>query len=215
MGANCYYEKKRTLNHEDDKNIENINPTISLLKDIKSKYIINNVFSFINERRKLEIIKYSKYIQKKFQIYIIYYEHIYGKYRVGGDNGKIKEFSLDENILIFEGEYLNGRRNGKGKEFTNSGIIFEGEYANGKRNGKGKLYDYNTGNLIFEGEYLNGVLHGKALTYYNTGKLKFEEEYLCGQKNGKRKIYNNDGIVEIEEEYWNGVILSSKNMIKK
>ena len=58
--------------------------------------------------------------------------------------------------LIFEGEYLNGKRNGKGKEYNdNNELIFEGEYLNGKRNGKGKEYDYN-GKLIFEGEYLNG-----------------------------------------------------------
>ena len=36
-----------------------------------------------------------------------------------------------------------------------SKLYFEGEYLNGTRNGKGKEYDYN-GKLIFEGEYLNG-----------------------------------------------------------
>ena len=42
--------------------------------------------------------------------------------------------------LEYEGEYLNGERNGKGKEYNNDGeLIFEGEYLNGKRwNGKGK-----------------------------------------------------------------------------
>ena len=33
---------------------------------------------------------------------------------------------------------------------------FEGEYINGKRNGKGKEYDEN-GELMFEGEFLNGM----------------------------------------------------------
>ena len=33
--------------------------------------------------------------------------------------------------------------------------MYEGEYLNGKRNGKGKEYD-EKGNIIFEGEYLNG-----------------------------------------------------------
>jgi len=37
--------------------------------------------------------------------------------------------------LIFEGEYKNGRKNGKGKE-----LLFEGEYLNGKR-WNGKEYD--------------------------------------------------------------------------
>ena len=42
-------------------------------------------------------------------------------------------------IIIFEGEYLNGKRwKGKGKEYKNGIMIFEGEYLNGKRwNGKG------------------------------------------------------------------------------
>ena len=53
---------------------------------------------------------------------------------------------------LFEGEYLNGERNGKGKEFNSlEDLIFEGEYLNGK----GKQYD-DDGNLIFEGQYSNG-----------------------------------------------------------
>ena len=41
--------------------------------------------------------------------------------------------------MEFEGEYLNGKRNGKGKEFYDSETLkFEGEYLDGKRwNGKG------------------------------------------------------------------------------
>ena len=51
------------------------------------------------------------------------------------ENGKryFKEFDK-YGKLIFEGEYLNGERNGKGKEYNYEGfIIYEGEYLNGKR----------------------------------------------------------------------------------
>ena len=55
---------------------------------------------------------------------------------------------------MFEGEYLNGERNGKGKEYISSlynvYLKFEGEYLNGKRNGKGKEYNM-LGDLLFEG----------------------------------------------------------------
>ena len=49
--------------------------------------------------------------------------------------------------MKFEGEYLNGKINGKGKKyFYNGKIYFEGEYLNDKKwNGKG--YD-NNNNLI-------------------------------------------------------------------
>ena len=40
--------------------------------------------------------------------------------------------------LIFEGEYLNGKKNGKWKEYWHNRLNFEGEYLNGERNGKGK-----------------------------------------------------------------------------
>ena len=46
-------------------------------------------------------------------------------------------------------------RNGNGKEYDRSKLIFEGKYINGIRNGKGKRYNYD-GIIIFEGEYLNG-----------------------------------------------------------
>ena len=53
---------------------------------------------------------------------------------------------------------MNGKRNGKGKEYysTNGNIYFEGEYLNGQRNGKGKEYALD-GKIMFEGEYLNGI----------------------------------------------------------
>ena len=49
-------------------------------------------------------------------------------------------------------------KNGKGyiRRYDCKGIImFEGEILNGEKNGKGKEYDYK-GRLEFEGEYLNG-----------------------------------------------------------
>ena len=60
----------------------------------------------------------------------------------GKRNGKGKEYKYGE--LLFEGEYSDGKRwNGKGKEDKNGSLIFEGEYLNGKRwNEKGKEYDY-------------------------------------------------------------------------
>ncbi len=48
-------------------------------------------------------------------------------------NGKVKEYD-DE--LTIEGEYINGKINGKVKEYHEGGgtLIFEAEYINGKKN---------------------------------------------------------------------------------
>ena len=107
--------------------------------------------------------------------------------------------------MKYEGEYLNGKRNGKGKEYSEKGYIkFEGEYLigqmwngqaygiiyegksrfvgeflNGKRNGKGEENDFK-GNLLFEGEYLNDKRwNGKGCEYGLRNKLI---EYLNGKK---------------------------------
>ena len=112
--------------------------------------------------------------------------------------------------MIFEGDYLNGKRNGKGKEYNENGLIFEGEYYNGKRwNGYGKEYD-SQNQLIFEGEHLNGERNGKGKEY-NEDILIFEGEYLYGERNGKGKEYFNNNKIKFEGEYlygekWNGIM---------
>ena len=199
------------------------------IKDIKSFYILNNMFSFLYKKQILNVIKYNKLLQKKFLFDIKDYKKISGKYKIGEKNGKGKEYLMYSNILKFEGEYLYGKRNGKGKEYYDDGKLkFEGEYLNGKRNGKGEEY-YNDGTLEFEGEYLNGKRwngkgyknriidfeinkgNGKGREYYDDGFLKFEGEYLNGKRNGKgREYYNNDGKLKFEGEY-----LNDKNMEKE
>ena len=105
----------------------------------------------------------------------------------------------ERNELIFEGEYLNGKRNGKGKEYHWRKLVFEGEYSEGNKwegkgydissnkiiyemkGGKGNCREYERNKLIFEGEYLNGKRNGKGKgkEYIPLhGSIKFEGDYL-------------------------------------
>ena len=127
-----------------------------MIKNVKTSYFLRIIFSFIDEKQKLELIKYNKSLQKNINIILINYIFFSGKYIIYETKGEGKEYDKYGDLL-FEGEYLNGKRNGKGREYDENfdgKLIFEGEYLNGKRNGKGKEYD--DGDLIFEGEYLNG-----------------------------------------------------------
>ena len=202
-----------------------------MLKTIKSSYFIPILFSFVYERQKLKVIKYNKILQTNLNINILNYKYFTGRYILYESNRIGKEINYIDNALIFEGEYLNGKRHGKGKEFYENGQIkFEGEYLYGKRNGKGKEYN-KYGKLIFEGEYLNGQKNGKGRGFYFsnidldiTGKLAFEGEYLNNKKlngigydaegnilyklnnsiNGKGKEYYSSGKLIFEGEYLNG-----------
>ena len=87
----------------------------SNINSIKSTYNLKLIFSFINEERKLNMIIYNKELQKKVDVDIEVYKKKSGKYKIGEKNGKGREYILNSDELIFEGEYLNGKRNGKEK----------------------------------------------------------------------------------------------------
>ena len=63
----------------------------------------------------------------------------------------------------------------------NGKLIFEGQFKNEMRNGKGKEYD-SKGKLKIVGEYKDDILNGKVKEYNNKGKLIFDGEYKDGNK---------------------------------
>ena len=156
--------------------------------------------------------------------------YIYNKaiYELKNGNGYIKEYC--DNILIFEGEYSNGLKNGKGREYfgnraliqqkeklnklkikdnenKETNILFEGEYLNGYRL-KGKEYNIDDV-LIFEGEYFKGHKF-KGREFFPNGKLEYEGEYLFDKKwNGKG--YDEKGKVIYELINGNGKVKEYKN----
>ena len=154
--------------------------------NIKSKVIIKNIFSFILEKKKLYLIKVNNQIKNKLEIDIESYKKICVKERISEKNGYGVEYDTNTFSLVFEGEYLNWKKNGNGKEFDDNGkLIFEGVYLNGKRNGKGKVYhifkgykSHDFSDNFYEMEYLNGKMwNGKICD--DKGNIIFEI------KNGK------------------------------
>ena len=125
-----------------------------------------------------------------------------------------EENTKNKNILKFEGEYLNGKRNGKGKEYDNDGkLIYEGEYLNGnrkeKKNNKNHFHKNIYVLLRLEGNLKNGLLDGIVKKYHKRG-LEFEGEYLNGERNGKGKEYNQNDKLIFEGEYLDGKIWNGK-----
>ena len=181
-----------------------------MLTKIKSSYILKQIFSNLDNKKKFKIIIYNKYLNNKLDVEIIDYLRLSEKYKIVEKIGFGKEYCFYFDTLIFEGEYLNGKRNGKGKEYLPSisddkRILFEGEYLNGKRNGKGKEYYYYPKTIKFEGEYLNGKRHGKGKEYNYKGNIKFEGEYF-NNKEWTGKGYDEDGNIIYEINKGKGFI---------
>ena len=192
-----------------------------MLNSIKSLLIFKKIFSFLVEKKKLKIIKYSKKVQKKLDISMENYRLISGKYIIGNKNGICKVYDYQEH-LIFEGEYINGKKHGKGKEFNKYGeLLFEGDYLNDKKwNGKGYYIDikkycddnnyrienergekFDNSNIYYE------MKEGKGLMIdYDDEEYIFEGEYLNGERNGYGRDYKlfKNSLFIYEGEYLNG-----------
>ena len=192
---------------------------------IKSQKILRKIFSFLEEKDILLMANYNKSLQTKLRRSLINYKLFSGKYIKCEINTKGKIYNAFNNKILYEGEFYNNKRHGKGREYYDNeegNLKFEGEYLNGKRNGKGKEYD-EFGNLIFEGEYLND--YKKTGKEYIYNKLEYKGEYLNNKKwtgKGYDKIGNianelNDGKGNIREYYklngnikYEGVTLNGK-----
>ena len=71
-------------------------------------------------------------------INLIYYRLFSQKYIKYETKNKGKEYKYNNDKLVYEGKYLNGKRNGRWKEYDElDKLIYEVEYLNGKRQGKG------------------------------------------------------------------------------
>jgi len=193
------------------------------ITSIKSINISKEIFSFLKIENLLKLIIYNKKLQNKCGYNLEYYKIISGKYRIYNKCGRGEVYKLNTKIKIFEGEYLNGERNGLGKEYYDNGKLkFEGEYLKGKRKGKGKEY-YNNDKLEFEKEYfidnININRREDEENLFNSSILKkdissffyreliyspfLQHSYLNRERSEKGKKYYIDNKLKFEGEYLN------------
>lgn len=137
-----------------------------------------------------------------------------GKGIVNGNDGRYS----------FIGEFKDGEKNGFGKETTFE-YIYEGFFLNNKKNGKGKLlfkttFDFYEGNFIdnnmtgegfyswankdtYKGSFINGKMHGQGIYTWQSGRT-YEGSYINGIKEGWGILRHNNKIL-YEGEFKDGV----------
>ena len=197
----------KNINKEYSTKIDKDTKDNKSLDNIKSKYIIQIVFSYLNEEIKLKLMQYNKNLQNKIDIQLRNYKFFSGKYIIYEKDRLGKEYDAYKDKLLFERELLDKKRK-KGKEYFSDYLIYEGEYKNGNKwngkgfngynkvvyeliNGNGHVKEYKFGRLGSEGEYLKGQKHGEWKEYNSYQTLLFVGEYLNGKRKGKGKDYDN------------------------
>ena len=79
-----------------------------------------------------------------------------GQFSLGKATGKGK--ILDSNqIVIYDGEVVDGKRQGSGQAFANGKLQYDGAYKNDQRNGFGILYDVDGLTMIYLGNFINDL----------------------------------------------------------
>ena len=119
-------------------------------------------------------------------------------------NGKGKQFDGNEGLL-YDGEWLNGVRSGRGVEYVNGKKVYDGGWSNGMRSGEGIEY---AGDAAWSGMWKNGKKDGKFSRLFEGGMA--EEIWSNGvkmgsvltRKNGVKEVRRMIGKKEVTVE-WN------------
>lgn len=115
---------------------------------------------------------------------------------------EFKRIEIDGDL--FEGYFLNGKKNGRGKYIWANGNVYDGNWVDGKCTGKGRIswssgasfdgewkdnqmsegkYSYADGS-VYEGSFKNGKRDGYGKRIYKDGD-KYEGRWQSGSRNGK------------------------------
>jgi len=117
-------------------------------------------------------------------------EYAYEGPRNAGEEVELKvsvedeEGNTKEKTKMFK---LLGAREGVGKAAYTNGDTYEGEYVNGKRDGKG-VYIYKAKNWRYEGQFKAGLRHGLGVMQYSKTE-RYQGFWVEGKKSGQGTMW--------------------------
>lgn len=100
--------------------------------------------------------------------------------------------------------FKDGFYDGSYKEYLDNILITEGTYKEGRKQGLFKIYSKFDGKLKEEKSYKEGKLDGTSKTYFTTGKVETEKGYRMGKEHGKHLSYESDGTLRMDHNYKDG-----------
>jgi antitoxin component YwqK of YwqJK toxin-antitoxin module len=84
--------------------------------------------------------------------------------------------------------------------YSNHQKYMEGEYKNGKRNGKWTSW-FQNGNEMSIHNFVNDVDDGNMTVFYENGKKRYQGKYTKGKKIGVWKFWDEKGTLLNKEDY--------------
>ena len=117
-----------------------------------------------------------------------------GEQQSRGRDGKRKYNINCDNPKIYEGEWMHGRREGKGKCEYFNGNVYDGEWKSNAEEGTGNCV-FKHGKFkggIYQGEWKNGKIEGDGEMKYKNGDI-YNGYWIKSKRCGKGIINTSDG----------------------
>jgi hypothetical protein len=121
-----------------------------------------------------------------------------------GDNGTTtnanKVAPPKPKFVIYEGEMVDTKREGRGICLFTDGTLYEGEWKRNKEHGYGKLMSSDRKKIIYEGEWERGRMQGTGTYYYGSSDplqlgSRYTGEFRENLRNGMGRYFLPDGSV--------------------
>ncbi len=118
-------------------------------------------------------------------------------------NGTISNAKLPPpkpKYVIYEGEMVDSKREGRGICLFTDGTLYEGEWKRNKEHGYGKLMSSDRKQIIYEGEWERGRMQGNGTYYYGSSDplkpgSRYVGEFRENLRNGIGRYFLADGSV--------------------
>jgi len=131
-----------------------------------------------------------------------------GMFKKDEKNGYGSSYYADGNGLKYNGNFKNGNYNGKGTLYDFFGYHEVGNFLNGERHGKIKEYNDDNGKIVSIHTWKNGVNDGIGYLYFPNGKVLFKGYFKDKKREGKGVEYNEDGSIKRKGVWENNEFIS-------
>ncbi len=111
--------------------------------------------------------------------------------KIGTFFGKKTTHTESKGVDRYEGDLVNGVREGRGKMIFASGNVYNGQWKNGMMHGLGEFVFTATGER-YVGDFANGTYNGQGKLYYPSG-LVYDGSFVKGRREGGGTLLNPNG----------------------
>ena len=160
---------------------------LCLLEHPQTHYRLNKIKYLNGEIPKLNDKDYSQELSDLIQRML----NVEPEQRpTAGEILEICESLLKKGNSGYQGEMVNGVREGKGTYTFKDGDKYDGDWVRGKKEGQGTYYFSN--GAKYEGNWVQSKMEGKGIFYYKNGD-KYDGEWKDNKREGNGIYYYSNG----------------------